>query len=134
MTAIELIIEVLSWVLITGGCCLMIIGAIGAVRFPDFWTRLHAISVIDSGGMILLTAGMILQSGFTLVTMKLVLIGLFLFVTGPTSTHAVANAALVSGVLPNGEIQPGTTPEEAYEIGHEGEVPEPSDITRAGEA
>ena len=84
----------------------MLIGAIGTLRFPDFWSRLHAVSVTDSGGMILLTAGMVLHSGLTLVTVKLVLIGLFLFITGPTATHAVANAALVSGLLPKGSKIP----------------------------
>ena len=56
--------------------------------------------------MILLTAGMILQAGLTLISVKLILIGIFLFITGPTATHAVANAALVSGLLPKGNSVP----------------------------
>ncbi len=117
MTALDLIILVASWAFIAGGSLFLIIGAIGAYRFPDFWTRLHAVSVIDTGGVLLLTAGMVLQSGFTLVTFKLVLIGLFLFITGPTASHAVANAALVSGLMPKGEVLPGTTGPEARELG-----------------
>lgn len=50
--------------------------------------------------MILLLAGMALQAGVSLITIKLILIGVFLFITGPTATHAVANAALVSGLKP----------------------------------
>ena len=50
--------------------------------------------------MILLIAGMCVQSGFTLITVKLIIIGIFLFITGPTATHAVANAALTSGLRP----------------------------------
>lgn len=84
----------------------MLIGAIGTVRFPDFWTRLHAVSVSDSAGMILLILGMCLQAGLTLITVKLILIGIFLFITGPTATHAVANAAMVSGFLPEGLKRP----------------------------
>lgn len=80
----------------------MLVGAIGALRFPDFWTRIHAVSVADSAGMLLLTLGMCIQGGFTLVTVKLIIIGVFLFITGPTATHAVANAAMVSGFLPKG--------------------------------
>ncbi len=129
----DILVEVISWIFIMGGCVLLLVGAIGTLRFPDFWSRLHAVSVSDSGGMILLTAGMIMQSGFTLVTMKLVLIGAFLLVTGPTATHGVANAALVSGLLPNGEIQPGITKKAASDIGHEGDIPDTSDITRAGD-
>ncbi len=94
------VVDILSWVFILGGGFFTVVGAIGTVRFPDFWSRLHAVSVADSGGMLLLIFGMCLQGGFTLVTAKLILIGIFLFITGPTATHAVANAALVTGLRP----------------------------------
>lgn len=94
------VVEVLSWILIVGGAVFALIGAFGIVRFPDFWSRLHAASVTDSGGVILMILGMCLQAGLTLVTVKLLIIGLFLFVTGPTATHAVANAALATGMRP----------------------------------
>ncbi|MBO6814694.1 MAG: monovalent cation/H(+) antiporter subunit G [Rhizobiaceae bacterium] len=106
MNGFDLLIDLLSWALILAGSAFLLIGAIGTLRFPDFWSRLHAVSVTDSAGMILLVLGMILQAGLTLVTVKLVLIGVFLFVTGPTATHAVANAALVSGFLPEGLSRP----------------------------
>lgn len=95
-----LLIEILSWACILGGSFFMVVSAVGILRFPDFWARLHAASVGDSGGMILLIAGMCLQSGLTLITVKLIAIGIFLFITGPTATHAVANAALVTGWRP----------------------------------
>lgn len=106
MTAIELLIEVLSWAFLMSGSVFMLIGALGTLRFPDFWSRVHAVSVTDSAGMILLTAGMIMQAGLTLISVKLIMIGIFLFITGPTATHAVANAALVSGILPKGNKVP----------------------------
>lgn len=102
MSALDWIVEIISWAAILLGSAFMIIGAIGTLRFPDFWSRVHAVSVTDSAGMILLTLGMCIQGGFTLVTVKLLIIGVFLFITGPTATHAVANAALVSGFLPKG--------------------------------
>ena len=102
MSALHIFVGVISWVAILGGSAFMIIGAVGALRFPDFWTRVHAVSVTDSAGMLLLTLGMCVQGGFTLVTVKLIIIGVFLFITGPTATHAVANAAMVSGFLPKG--------------------------------
>jgi len=100
MNALELVLEILSWILIVSGSVFAIIGAIGTLRFPDFWSRLHAASITDSAGMILLLAGMCLQAGPTLITVKLLIIGVFLFITGPTSTHAIANAALVTGLRP----------------------------------
>ena len=102
MTALEWIVEIASWISILLGSAFMLIGALGTLRFPDFWSRLHAVSVTDSAGMLLLTLGMCIQGGFTLVTVKLIIIGVFLFITGPTATHAVANAAFVSGFLPSG--------------------------------
>lgn len=102
MSVLEPFIDILSWVLIIAGSGFLIIGATGILRFPDFWSRLHAAAIVDSAGAALLLFGMILQGGFTLVTAKLVLIGVFLFITGPTATHAVANAAYVSGSRPLG--------------------------------
>ena len=95
------IIDALSWIFIVTGGAFSIIGAVGQLRFPDFWSRLHAASVSDSAGVILLIIGMILQSGPTLITFKLIAIGVFLFMTGATATHSVANAALVSGLKPS---------------------------------
>ena len=112
-----LMIDIASWIFILTGSGFMLIGAWGAVRLPDFWTRLHAVSVSDTGGVLLLTAGMVMQSGLTLISVKLVFIAVFVFITGPTASHAVANAALVSGLMPKGEVLPGTTGEEARELG-----------------
>lgn len=95
-----LFIEILSWALILSGSFFALVGAFGALRFPDFWSRLHAVSVTDSGGMILLILGMCVHSGLNLVTVKLIIIMAFLFITGPTATHAVANAAWVAGLRP----------------------------------
>ncbi len=106
MNAIGALSDLLSGFLIISGIVFLIIGAVGTYRFPDFWSRLHAVSVTDSAGMILLTLGMIVEAGFSLIAVKLIIIGLFLLFTGPTATHAVANAALVSGLLPLGS-EPG---------------------------
>lgn len=101
----DMALNIFSWVLILSGSAFTLIGAIGTLRFPDFWSRLHAASVSESAGMILLVAGMCLHSGFTLVTVKLIIIAAFIFMTGPTSTHAVASAALTSGEKPECEEQ-----------------------------
>ena len=103
----SVLVDIISWALILSGAFFTVTGALGIWRFPDFWARLHAASVADSGGMILLIAGMCVQAGFTLITVKLIIIGIFLFITGPTATHAVANAALVSGRRP--QEAPGLT-------------------------
>jgi multicomponent Na+:H+ antiporter subunit G len=100
MSIYDTVILVLSWAFILSGSFFVIVGALGTLRFPDFWSRLHAASITDSAGVILLLVGMGMQAGLTLIAVKLLIIGVFLFITGPTATHAVANAALVSGLRP----------------------------------
>lgn len=113
----DTVINIASWFFIITGSFFTIIGAVGTVRFPDFWARLHAASISDSAGMILLLVGMMLQAGPGLIAIKLVIILIFLFITGPTSTHAVANAALVSGLKPRQlpSAKPGTDADPAPE-------------------
>ena len=111
MTFPALLLDILSWAMILAGSFFVIIGAVGILRFPDFWSRLHAASVTESAGMILLLIGMALQTGWTLIAFKLCVIGVFMLITGPTSTHAVANAALVSGLRP--PKLPQTSPQKA---------------------
>ena len=95
-----ILLDLISWAFILGGVFFLFVGSLGMIRLQDFWSRLHAASIIDSAGAGLLLFGMILQTGFTLITIKLVIIIVFLFFTGPTASHAVANAAFVSGSRP----------------------------------
>ena len=96
----KLFIDIVSWICLLGGAAFLLIGAIGVLRFPDFYTRLHAVSVGDTMGAGLVLAGLMLQGGFTLVTVKLRLIFYFMIFTGPTATHALAEAALQSKLEP----------------------------------
>jgi multicomponent Na+:H+ antiporter subunit G len=94
------LIDVASWTLLLAGGAFCIIGALGLVRMPDFFTRMHAASVTDTLGAGLMLLGLMLQAGFTLVTVKLIVLGLLIFFTSPTSTHALAQAALARGLRP----------------------------------
>ncbi|MFT7524475.1 MAG: multicomponent Na+:H+ antiporter subunit G, partial [Candidatus Paceibacteria bacterium] len=60
MSIAEIIIETLSWAFMLSGSFFVVVGAVGTLRFPDFWARLHAASVTDSAGVILLLVGMAL--------------------------------------------------------------------------
>ena len=94
------IINAGSWILIVIGSGFCVIGALGLLRMPDFFTRMHAASLIDTLGAWLLLLGMMLQAGFSLVTVKLIFIVLLLFFTSPTATHALARAARARGLEP----------------------------------
>lgn len=73
---------------------------IGLIRLPDLFTRLHGASVTDTLGAGFIVIGLILQSGFTLVTAKLIIIMGLILLTSPVATHALAQAALHAGILP----------------------------------
>ena len=89
-----------SWLLIVAGSIFCMIGALGLLRMPDFFTRMQAASLVDTIGAGLLLAGMMLQAGLSVVTVKLAFIGLLLFFTSPTATHALARAARARGLEP----------------------------------
>ena len=92
----EYLSEIFSWIFILLGSLLILIGSIGLIRLPDFWSRLHGASITDTGGVLFLLIGMMIQAGSIWVFLKLVAIGIFLFVSSPTASHAIANAAYVT--------------------------------------
>ena len=96
-----LALDILSGVLMMVGALLMIVSAFGVIRLPDLFTRLHGASIADTGGAFLLLIGMILQADTWIVGVKLGLIGIVLFLTAPTASHAVAHAALIGGLSPD---------------------------------
>jgi multicomponent Na+:H+ antiporter subunit G len=100
---VEVVLDILSWVLILTGGFFGIVGGIGIVRLPTFFTRIHAAGMAETMCAPPIVLGMMLQEGFTLVTVKLVAILAFLFLTSPTASHALAKAALHGGVSPHDE-------------------------------
>ncbi len=93
-------IDILSALCLVAGSFFCLTGGIGLIRMPDFYTRMHAASVIETLGVGLLLFGLMLQAGLTLVTVKLGMIGLLVFFASPTASHALARAALVRGLVP----------------------------------
>jgi multicomponent Na+:H+ antiporter subunit G len=77
-----------------------IVGAVGMLRMPDFYTRMHAASVVDTLGAGFILFGLLLQAGFTLVAVKLLMIGALLLFASPTAGHALARAAYERGLEP----------------------------------
>ncbi len=94
------VIDLLSWAALLGGGFFYVVGAIGLNRMPDIFTRMHAVSVSETLGVGLMTLGMLLQAGFTLVAVKLIIIVLVMWATGAVATHALARAALHDGEKP----------------------------------
>lgn len=93
-------LQLFSAVLLALGAILGIVGAIGILRFPDFYTRMHAAGITDTLCTGFFIGGLMLQFGMTLASVKLLLIFMFMLFTCPTATHALAKAARHGGLKP----------------------------------
>ncbi|THB78517.1 MAG: monovalent cation/H(+) antiporter subunit G [Desulfobulbaceae bacterium] len=107
----ELVLDIISWIFLVTGCFFCLTGAVGLLRFPDFFSRIHAASITDTLGAGLILIGLMFQSGgWGLVMPKLVLILLFSLLASTTASHAIAKAALKSGLKP--EVSSADEPSE----------------------
>ncbi|MCH9670357.1 MAG: monovalent cation/H(+) antiporter subunit G [Gammaproteobacteria bacterium] len=95
-----IIADVLTGLFLLGGCAFILIGGLGILRMPELFTRLHAAGVLDTMGAGLILIGLMFQSGFSQVTLKLVLVLVSLLITSPVASHALAKAALHGGRRP----------------------------------
>jgi multicomponent Na+:H+ antiporter subunit G len=98
----QLLISILSGFFILLGVLALLIGALGLLRLPDVYCRIHAVGMIDTAGASFIILGLAIHEGVSLVTVKLLFIGIFLFFTSPIATHAVAQVAHKSGIVPVG--------------------------------
>ncbi|MCP4752808.1 MAG: monovalent cation/H(+) antiporter subunit G [Proteobacteria bacterium] len=93
-------------VLIISGLVFFTGGAVGIIRFPDFYSRLHPAGKLDTAGLLLTMSGMALYTlqelslGSVLTSLKIMLIVVFVFLTSPTATHAIIDAGFVAGLRP----------------------------------
>ena len=91
---------------ILAGLFFFFVGVTGIIRLPDFYTRMHAAGKCDSLAAELVLIGVALYNlqdfsfGALLVSLKILLIAVFIFVASPTATHAITEAALILGVEP----------------------------------
>jgi len=82
------------------GCFFIVVTSLGILRFPDFYSRLHPAGKTDTVGQTFVLIGLMVYEGFSMVSIKLVIIVAFIFIASPTATHAVAQAAFLRGVVP----------------------------------
>jgi multicomponent Na+:H+ antiporter subunit G len=93
-----MIIEILTDLFLYLGALFFLLGTIGLLRFPDVYTRLHAVTIFDTLGLCLIMAGLVLYQGATLDSVKIAFIIIFVFLTNPTAAHALARATYKYGV------------------------------------
>ena len=100
MMVLEIVLQVLSWAFLLSGSFFAIVGGIGIVRMPEFYSRLHGGGITDTLGAALIIFALMFQTGLTLATVKLAMILFFLLVVSPSSCHALAKSAVNQGLKP----------------------------------
>lgn len=101
---------------VIAGAFFMLVGSIGIVRLPDFFSRTHATSKSDTLGIMLVLGGLALYEGASLNSVKLVIAIVFVALAYPVGAHALAKAAFRHGLKPwfrtdREKEQTGKTPE-----------------------
>ncbi len=92
--------KILALIFMLSGFFFTLVAALGVLRFPDFYTRLHASGKGDTLGIGLSIFGLALYHGFSLISLKLLFIVIFIFLANPIGTHAICRAAYRSGLRP----------------------------------
>lgn len=90
--------DILASIFLVIGSITILIGALGLIKLPDVYSRIHAAGMIDTAGVACFVLGMIFLAGWSFASFKLLLIGIFLFFTSPISGHAIVNVAKASGI------------------------------------
>jgi multicomponent Na+:H+ antiporter subunit G len=104
--------NIITIILLSTGTLFLMISSIGLIRFPDFYTRAHAVGKSDTLGLMLTLAGLAVYNGWELSTVKIVIIILFVMIANPTATHAITRAALRFGLSPWVKTKPTSNKEE----------------------
>ncbi len=94
------LVDAASWVCLLGGAFFVLISSLAVLRLPDYYSRIHGAGITDTLGAGLLLLGLALQAGLSLVTVKLVLVLVFMVVSGPVTVHALAKTAYRLGLKP----------------------------------
>jgi multicomponent Na+:H+ antiporter subunit G len=102
----DILLDVISWIFLVCGSVFCLTGAVGLFRFPEFFSRIHAASLTDTLGASLILIGLMFQAGWSLALPKLLLILIFSLLAGTTASHAMAKAALKSGLRPIDQVDP----------------------------
>ena len=91
---------ILVAVLLILGVCFILLGVLGILRLPDFYTRLHAMGKCDTFGVALVLIALAIHTGVSLSSVKLLLISVFIGLANPTATHALGRAAIKARLIP----------------------------------
>lgn len=89
--------EIIAGIFLAGGAFFLLASAVGMLRLPDFYCRLHASGNSETLGVMLSFLGLVVYEGLTLTSLKLILVFLLIFLGNPIGTHILSKAAYKSG-------------------------------------
>ncbi|MBU6998711.1 MAG: monovalent cation/H(+) antiporter subunit G [Theionarchaea archaeon] len=90
----------IEYISFLAGCTVMVLGAVGVIRFPDVYTRLHAATKCDTGGAISILVGVVVILGMSMTSLKVMLVLFLIFFLNPVASHALARASHRYGIKP----------------------------------
>ncbi|MDJ0769783.1 MAG: monovalent cation/H(+) antiporter subunit G [Ilumatobacter sp.] len=125
--------DVFALILAIAGAFFLLVGSIGVVRLPDFYTRTHAVGKSDTLGLVLAILGIAVHGGLSLTDVKLIAVVVFVALTNPVGTHALVRSAHFSGLRPwfKGQPMPEDPTEDHHHDGADGgAVAEPEEDGR----
>ncbi|MDH3631389.1 MAG: monovalent cation/H(+) antiporter subunit G [Gammaproteobacteria bacterium] len=96
----DIVVNMSSGLCLLLGSFLCLSGGIGIIRFPDFYTRMHAVGVTDTLGAGMILIGLMLQNPDSLVIIKLLMILVMTIFISPVASHALAKAAFRNDLVP----------------------------------
>ncbi len=129
--------DVIALILVIAGAFFLLVGGVGVVRLPDFFTRTHAVGKTDTLGLVLAVLGIAVHEGPSLTGVKLVAVVVFVALTNPVGTHALVRSAYMSGLRPwfKGQPMPDDPTDDHHHAGavsgaDDGAVAEPEEDRR----
>ena len=90
----------IAYLFIILGLVFIFFGTLGIIRFPDIYTRLQTSSKCDAAGAVALLVGLMVREGLDSLSLRILLILVFLLLTNPVASHAIARSAAIRGIKP----------------------------------
>ena len=111
----NIVLEFFSYFIMSVGCIVMLFAALGLYRFPDIYMRLHSSTKVNTGGAMVILLGLVLRSGISTLSAKILVLILLIFILTPVISHAIARSAYLQGKTPIVPFE--SYPKEEYEYG-----------------
>jgi len=90
----------IAYLFIFLGLVFIFFGTLGIIRFPDIYTRLQTSSKCDAAGSVALLVGLMVREGLDSLSLRILIILVFLLLTNPVASHAIARSAAIRGIKP----------------------------------